>query len=435
MPKVAVIFGNPYIAAHFPWADAVLCAYSDTEPAVEAAAEALCGEITIRGKLPVTIPGAFTFGSGMIRPKQRLRRDDPAAAGFDRAKLRRVDSLVYAGLSDSAYSAAELAIVKDGKLVWDRAYGRYSYAAGSREINGNALFDLASVTKVVATTSAVMKLYEEGMLRLDDPVSKYLPQFAAGEKAKMTIRHLLLHRGGFPPFRKFWEFCPNGSAMLDSVFATPLVAHPGDTTIYSDLGFITLGKIVEKISGKSLSDFVQERFFIPLRMRNTMYLPPPEIRWRAVATEYDSVWRKRLVQGTVHDENADFLGGVSGHAGLFSTAGDLAVFVQMLIDGGVYDGRRYLQDSTIATFVATRREGQERWLGWDMKSPRGSSAGTLFSSSSFGHTGFTGTSIWVDPERRLGVIFLTNRVHPTRANTKLFLIRPRLHDIIVGALR
>ncbi len=435
IPKVAVVFGNPYVAVHFPYADALLCAYGDTEPVVEAAAEALCGEIDIGGKLPVTIPGAFSYGSGINRPKQRLRRDDPDAAGFDPEKLRRVDSIAYAGLADSAFSAAQLAIVKDGDLVWNKSYGKFSYDAHSREINGNALFDLASVTKVVATTSAVMKLYEKGLLRLDDPVSKFLPRFAIGEKAKITIRHLLLHRGGFPPFRKFWEFCADSAAMTDSVFSTPLVATPGDSTIYSDLGFITLGKIVERISGMNLSAFVQKEFFVPLEMRNTMYKVPTELRWRAVATEYDSVWRKRLVQGTVHDENAEFLGGISGHAGLFSTARDLAAFTEMLIDGGMYNGRRVLQDSTIEAFVRTRREGQDRWLGWDMRSPKGSSAGKLFSDSSFGHTGFTGTSIWIDPARRLGVIFLTNRVHPTRANTKLFKIRPVLHDTIVNSLR
>jgi CubicO group peptidase (beta-lactamase class C family) len=433
-PRVAIAFGNPYVAAYFPDADVLLCAYGDSEPIVEAAAEALCGEIAIGGKLPVTIPGAFTFGSGISRPQQRLRRDDPAGAGFDPARLRHVDSIVYAGISDSAFSAAQVAIVKDGMLVWEKAYGKYSYDAASREINGNALFDLASVTKVIATTSAVMKLYDRGLLGLDDPVARYLPAFNDGAKAAITIRHLLLHRGGFPPFRKFWEFCADGSAMMDSVFATPLVAPPGDTTIYSDLGFITLGKIVEKISGMTLSDFVQKEYFAPLGMENTMYRPPRDLRWRAVATEYDSVWRKALVQGTVHDENAEFLGGVSGHAGLFSTAGDLAVFVQMLINRGTYDGKRYLEDSTIAAFVETRREGQQRWLGWDMKSPKGSSAGALFSASSFGHTGFTGTSVWIDPERKLGVIFLTNRVHPTRANAKLFKIRPVLHDTIVKAL-
>jgi beta-glucosidase-like glycosyl hydrolase/CubicO group peptidase (beta-lactamase class C family) len=435
VPRIAVTFGNPYVAAHFTDVDALLCAYGDGEPVVEAAAEALCGEIPVGGKLPVTIPGAFSFGSGIVRPQQQLRRESAEGAGFDPAMLRRVDSIIYAGRADSAFSAAQVAIVRDGMLVWDKAYGTYSYDAASREINGNALFDLASVTKVIATTSAVMKLYDRGQIGLDEPVAKYLPAFATEEKRGITIRHLLLHRGGFPPFRKFWEFCADSGAMIDSVFATPLVARPGDTTIYSDLGFITLGKVVEKIAGMSLSAFVQKEFFGPLGMGNTMFQPPAEIRHRAVATEVDTVWRRKLVQGTVHDENAAFLGGVSGHAGLFSTARDLAVFVQMLVNGGTYGGTRYLAASTIAAFIGTRREGEQRWLGWDRKSPRGSSAGTLFSASSFGHTGFTGTSVWVDPERRLGVIFLTNRVHPTRANTKLFRIRPALHDAVVGALR
>ena len=435
VPRIAVAFGNPYVAAHFTDVEALLCAYGDGEPVVEAAAEALCGEIPVGGKLPVTIPGAFTFGSGIVRPQQQLRRESAEGAGFDPAMLRRVDSIIYAARSDSAFSAAQVAIVRDGMLVWDKAYGTYSYDATSREINGNALFDLASVTKVIATTSALMKLYDRGDIGLDDPVAKYLPAFATEEKRGITIRHLLLHRGGFPPFRKFWEFCADSGAMIDSVFATPLVARPGDTTIYSDLGFITLGKVVEKIAGMNLSAFVQKEFFGPLGMGSTMFQPPAEIRWRAVATEVDTVWRRKLVQGTVHDENAAFLGGVSGHAGLFSTARDLAVFVQMLLNRGTYGGTRYLADSTITAFIGTRREGEERWLGWDRKSPRGSSAGTLFSASSFGHTGFTGTSVWVDPERRLGVIFLTNRVHPTRANTKLFRIRPALHDAVVGALR
>jgi beta-N-acetylhexosaminidase len=435
IPKAAVVFGNPYVAAHFPDTDVLLCAYGESEPIAEAAAEALCGEIPVRGKLPVAIPGAFSFGSGIDKPQQRLRKDDPVVVGFDPTKIRRVDSVVYDGIRDSAFSAAQLAVVKDGELIWDRAYGKYSYDAASREINGDALFDLASVTKVIATTSAIMKLYDQGLLRLDDPVSKYLPAFKDGLKATMTIRHLLLHRGGFPPFRKFWEFCPTSAAMMDSVFATPLIAAPGDTTIYSDLGFMTLGKIVEKVAGRTLAEFTQREFFEPLGMRNTAYLPDPELRRRAVATEYDSLWRKRLVQGTVHDENAEFMGGISGHAGLFSTAEDLAVFVQMLLNGGTYGGKRYLRESTIATFVATGQEGGERWLGWDKKSPKGSSAGSLFSASSYGHTGFTGTSVWVDPDRHLGVIFLTNRVHPTRANTKLFKIRPVLHDMIVGSLR
>jgi CubicO group peptidase (beta-lactamase class C family) len=205
--------------------------------------------------------------------------------------------------------------------------------------------------------------------------------------------------------------------------------------MYSDLGFITLGKIVEKVSGLSLDEFVKKEFFIRLGMTRTLFKPPKELQGNIATTENDLWWRKKLVQGTVHDENAEFLGGVSGHAGLFSTATDLAVFMQMLMNGGTYNGVRYLESSTIALFTKKQSEKSSRALGWDTKSPTGSSAGNLFSANSFGHTGFTGTSIWADPERNLFVILLTNRVHPTRANGKIFKIRPAVADAVIEALK
>lgn len=431
---VAVAFGNPYVAANLPDVDALVCAYADAEVLVEASVEALFGEIGIRGNLPVVIPGSFPFGAGITLQAARLRKEDSFLAGFDPARLRRIDSIVTAAIRDSAFPGAEVAVVRNGALVWNRAYGTPTYDLNAREVTTSTMFDLASLTKVIATTSAVMKLYDRGQLALDDPVAKYLPQFAPDPKASITVRHLLLHRGGFPPFRKFWELCRTPEEALDSIFATPLVARPGDSTIYSDLGFITLGKVVEKIAGMSLADFVQKEFFEPLRMTNTMYKPPADVRGLVAPTEIDTVWRKRLVRGTVHDENAELLGGVSGHAGLFSTAADLAVFMQMLLNEGTYGGVRFLSESTVRTFTRTAGIGQERFLGWDRKSATGSSAGSLFSSLSFGHTGFTGTCIWADPERNLAVVFLTNRVYPTRVNAKISKVRPALNDAVVSAL-
>ena len=392
------------------------------------------GKSTVAGKLPVTIAGLYPYGSGLAVPKERLRKDDPLLAGFDHTLLKKVDDIVLAGIRDSAFSAAQVAIAKDGLLVYRKSFGSYSYEYGSREIDGNALFDLASLTKVIATTAAVMKLYDRHEIGLDDPVGKYLSPFAAGDKSVITIRHLLLHRGGFPPFRKFYEICTTPGEMLDSVYATALVAHPGDSTIYSDLGMITLGRLVEHVTGMSLASYVKRELYDPLGMQNTMFNPPHALWQRVVATEYDPIWRKALIRGTVHDENAALLGGVSGHAGLFSTAGDLAVFMQMVMGKGTYGGIRYFSENTVFEFTGKKQPGGERLLGWDLKSPKGSSAGDLFSESSFGHTGFTGTSIWVDPERGLFVVFLTNRVHPTRANVKLFKIRPVLHDAVIRAL-
>lgn len=433
-PLIVLAFGNPYIAGNIPDAGSIVCLYGDDEPVSEAAAEALFGEIPVRGRLPVSIPGKYPFGSGLDIPQTQLRRDDPAVAGFDPEDLQRVDGIVAKAIADSAFPGAQLAVVKDGLLVYDKSYGRLTYDPASNPVEEGTMYDLASVTKVIATTSAVMKLVDSGKIGLDDPVAKYLPRFDIGEKAAITVRQLLLHRGGFPPFRRLWLECPDSTAVIDTIAATPLVAPPGDSTVYSDLGFITLGKIVEKVSGMPLDAFVQKEFFVPLRMRNTMYTPPESLRARCAPTELDTSWRKSVVQGTVHDENAAFIGGVSGNAGLFSTASDLAVYMQMLFNRGLYAGRRYLGEKTVAEFIEKQAPGQERWLGWDMRSARGSSAGTFFSPASFGHTGFTGTCIWADPTRNLAVIFLTNRVYPTRVNQKIAKVRPAVNDAVMRAL-
>ena len=433
-PLVVLAFGNPYVAGSLPEAGSLMCLYGDDEPVSEAAAEALFGEIPVHGRLPVSIAGKYPFGSGLDLPQTQIRRDDPAVAGFDPEDLQRVDGVVNSAIADSAFPGAQLAIVKDGLLVYDRSFGRLTYDPESRPVDEWTMYDLASITKVIATTSAVMKLVDGGKIGLDDPVARYIPRFDSGEKAAITIRHLLLHRGGLPPFRRLWLECPDPAAVIDTIAAIPLAAPPGDSTIYSDLGFITLGKIVERVSGMTLDAFMKKEFFFPLRMRNTMYAPPESLRGRCAPTENDTAWRKSVVQGTVHDENAAFIGGVSGNAGLFSTASDLAVYIQMLFNKGVYAGRRYLSEKTVAEFIGKRAPAQERWLGWDMRSPKGSSAGEFFSPASFGHTGFTGTCIWADPARSLAVIFLTNRVYPTRANLRITRVRPAVNDAVMRAL-
>lgn len=358
----------------------------------------------------------------------------PESVGFDSKKLSRVDSIITAAIRDSAFPAAQVCVVKEGVVAFNKAFGRFTYDTSSPQTSLQSLFDLASLTKVLATTSAVMKLYDDGKISLDDKAGKFIPQFTQGKKSEITIRHLLAHNSGLPPFRQLWKICPDAKYAIDTVFATNLVANPGDSTIYSDLGSITLGKIVESVSGMSLDAYVAKNFFEPLGMKRTMFRPPKESWTETVPTEYDSTWRKRLVHGTVHDENAEFLGGVAGHAGLFSTAYDLAVLMQMLMNGGEYNGRRYLKPETIALFTKRQADKSSRALGWDTKSPTGSSAGNLFSPNSFGHTGFTGNSIWADPERNLFVILLTNRVYPTRANGKIFRVRPAVHDAVIVAL-
>ncbi len=436
-PKsVIVSLGSPYVLAALPGAAAYVAAYSDAEASTEAVAELLFGETPARGRLPVTIPETFPYGSGIITNQLTLRHDSPSEAGIDPGALARVDSVLLAAIADSAFPAAQLVVVRENAVVLDKAYGRPTYDHEDPGVSTTNLFDIASMTKVVATTAAVMKLFDEGKLGLDDRAGRFIPRLATGAKATITIEQLLRHTAGLPPFRNYFLTCSTPEQALDSVFSTPLVAKPGDTTIYSDFGFIVLGKIVEAVSGARLDRYVDSVFYSPLGMTRTMFLPPAAMADSVMPTEYDSLYRHALVRGIVHDENAYALGGVSGHAGLFSTAEDLAVFMQMLMNGGTYGGVRYLRAQTVALFTARRDTSQERGLGWDFVSLSGyTSAGAFFGPLSYGHTGFTGTSIWADPGKKIFIILLTNRVYPTRNNQKIRSVRPAVHDAVQGALR
>lgn len=436
-PIIAVAFGNPYVAMDLPKTDAYVCAYSDAEVMQQAVAEVLFAEEPARGKLPITIHGVYQFGDGVEYPKMRLRRGIPEEVGFTREGLRNVDEVIHRSVRDSAFPGAVLVIVKDGIIVHEKAYGSYDYEPYSKRVDVNTMFDLASVTKVISTTSAVMRLVDEGKLKLEEPVTKYIPKFGQNGKEHITVYNLMVHNAGLPAWRRFYDFCKTPQSVLDSVFASTLEYNTGDSTIYSDLGLIAVGKIIEKVSGTTLDRFVDSVFFKPLGMSSTMYNPSQRLWSRVMPTEVDTFWRKTgvAVRGTVHDENAWILGGVSGHAGLFSTAPNLAVVIQMLLNGGTYGGKRYLKEETIRQFTTRQSEKSSRGIGWDMKSSSRSWAGTLLSNQTFLHTGFTGTSVAADPTRNLIVVFLTNRVYPTRANQKIAQVRPRVHDAVVKALK
>lgn len=433
-PVVVVSFGNPYILSDFPEVNAYIAAYSDADVMVRAAAQVLFGEAASTGTLPISIPGVARFDEGIKLPQVNLRFDAPEVAGFNREKLDRINEIVTRAIQDSAFPAAEVVVVRNNIVAFHKAFGTYDYSLFSRDIDESTMFDLASLTKVIATTSAVMKLCDEKKIDLDAPVVRYIPEFGQNGKEHVTIRNLLLHNSGLPAWKKFYLTCTTPEQLIDSVYAQPLIYRTGDSTVYSDLGFITLGKVVEKITGVPLDKYVAKEFFEPLNMTHTMFNPPSAFRDHIAPTEYDSVLRHELVRGVVHDENAYVLGGVSGHAGLFSTALDLAKFMQMLMNGGTYGGRRYFNENTVKLFTTRGSKSSARALGWDTKSPVGSLAGNLFSPNSFGHTGFTGTMIWADPERNLFAIFLTNRVYPTRDNAKIQQVRPRLYDAVIEAL-
>jgi CubicO group peptidase (beta-lactamase class C family) len=398
-----------------------------------------------RAVLAVTLAGyaGTTMGEETDGP---LPSTTPEAAGFRTEGLGEVEDVVRSAVSAGAFPGAVLAVGRRGGLVRYAGFGRLSYDPGSPAVQTDTVYDLASVTKVVVTTTLAMILVDEGRLDLEAPVSSLIPAFAGGAKSEVRVRQLFTHSGGLLWWAPLYEELHGQAAYLERICEMDLDYAPGTRTAYSDLGLILLGRIVELRGGAPLDEMARRRVFEPLGMRDTRYRPPVSLRPRIAPTERDP-WRGRVILGEVHDENAFALDGVAPHAGLFSTAGDLARFAQMLLNGGELDGHRIVSRATVDLF--TRRAGvagSSRALGWDTpsngKDPRSSvpgepgysSAGSLFSARSFGHTGFTGTSMWMDPERDLFVILLTNRVHPTRDNRKIYGVRSRLADAVVRAL-
>ena len=361
--------------------------------------------------------------------------DSLAAQRPELARLRdTVGVILDAAVRDSAFPGA-IAVVgtRDGVLL-ERAAGHLDWAP-SPAPDANSLWDLASLTKVVGLTTALMQLTEQGLVDLDAPVAKYLPQFSGPGKERVTVRHLLTHSGGVHWWRPLYQEAPTPDSILALVFATPLDTVPGARMVYSDLGAIMLGQIVVRVSGMPFDRYLQTRIFDPLGMQDTRFRPPPALWSRVAPTEVDTAYRKRHVRGEVHDENAYALGGVSAHAGLFSTARDLTRFARMMLNGGSLDGAAIVAPRTLAAFTRVQDPAlSHRALGWETANGR-NSGGHLLSSQAFGHTGFTGTSIWIDPEQDLFILLLSNRVNPTRARSGIAEVRVALADAVVSVLR
>jgi len=301
-------------------------------------------------------------------------------------------------------------------------------------VTADTIYDLASMTKILATTAMAMILVDEGFLDLDKPVQDYLPLFQGPDKEKVTVRHLLTHSSGLAKYGALYKEISGKEAYLGRIQMMDLEYEPGTKSIYSDYGMILLGEILERVAGEPMEVFLEERVYGPLGMVDTGYLPEESLRSRIAPTE-DDPWRGYVVHGEVHDENTHAMGGIAPHAGLFGTATDVARFLQMILYGGVFEHQRIISRDIVEEW--TKRAGipeSDRAIGWDTKSPEKSSAGKYFSSNSFGHTGFTGTSMWVDPERELFVILLTNRVHTTRENNLHYKARPAVADAVVQAL-
>jgi beta-N-acetylhexosaminidase len=439
-PTVVIAFGSPYLIAGFPDAKTWLAEFSTNAVSQVAAVRALFGQVAVQGQIPVTVPGTVQRGDGL-----RVAADpmtlQPASSDIE-GQLHPVFGLLDGFVTAGAFPGGVLAVGFHDQLAV-HPFGSLTRDAKAPKVTANTIYDLASLTKVVVTTTSAMMLVQQKRLDLDAPVERYLPEFSVAAKsdpnaawrARITVRMLTLHDSGLPGHRDFYKDAKGHDAVLAKVMAEPLVHEPGTQVEYSDLGFILLGEIIERLTGQTLAQYAKGHIFGPLGMSDSLYNPPATLRLRIAPTELDADFRKRLLRGEVHDENAFALGGVSGNAGLFSTAGDVAAFAQMLLNGGIYAHHRLLTRATIQEFTARQAVGDSaRTLGWDVPTPPNSAAGHYFSAGSFGHTGFTGTSLWIDPERGLFVVLLTNRVNPTRANEQIRQARPTIHDAILQAL-
>ena len=369
-------------------------------------------------------PAALPACSLTVATRAQNARFAPAFAEVDNWVARK------------AFPGAVLAVGQHGRLLALKAFGQIDSSADAPSMPVDALFDLASLTKVIGTTTAAEILYDRGKLDLDAPVVRYLPEFGGtpGHDA-ITVRQLLTHSSGLKPSGMLWRQASDRKGILQQIDTMAAPDAPGSVYRYQDINMILMGEIVERLSSLPLDAFLQKNVFRPLDMKDTGFRPSVALLPRIAPTEQDDVFRHMLVRGVVHDENAYVMGGVAGHAGLFSTARDLATLAQLYLDGGTYRGKRLIRASTIRLF-ATKQEmppGSSRTLGWDTPTP-GGLFGALASPRALIHTGFTGTSIYIDPDRDAFVVLLTNRVNPTRENALIAQARPAIHTAVLTAL-
>ncbi|HTX88838.1 MAG TPA: serine hydrolase, partial [Bacteroidales bacterium] len=467
------IFGSPYILGMLkspPSAEAILVSYQDVPASGDISAQAIFGGTPFAGRLPVTGSVSFPLHAGLETSVTRLSCAMPEELGISSSDLSRIDTLALAGVKARAYPGCQILFAKDGKIFYQKSFGHPRYE-DTLTVNNRMIYDLASLTKIFATTLAVMKLSEDGKLSPDSTLGTYLPEARGTNKQKLTIRSIMAHQAGLQDWIRFYErtlkngvpdpeiYRPDSSAefpvrvceglfirkdypdtLLKAILDSPL--RPSHDYKYSDLGFYLLKIIVERLTGQPFDQFLDGQFYRPLGLQRTtflpwMYFPRSEI----MPTENDTHFRHRQLRGDVHDPGAAMLGGISGHAGLFSDAGDLAVMLQMLLNGGSYGGKQYLLPSTIREFTRVQfpGNGNRRGLGFDKPAAVYVPDGPVCqgaSPESFGHSGFTGTYCWADPADKLIYIFLSNRVYPDSGNNRIseMNIRTRIHQAMYDIL-
>ncbi len=364
-----------------------------------------------RSSLLVLIAASTVFGQDRTEQRMRLSRAEPDTVGMRADHLQRIDTIVAEGLRRKLMPGCVVLLARDQKVVFLKAYGSRQLKPTVEPMTVDTVFDMASITKPTATATSVMKLIEQGKIELTAPVSKYIPQFAANGKGEVTILQLLTHQAGLIPDNSIKDYNDGPDEAFKRIYNLKFYTPPGKKFVYTDVGFILLADLVKRVSGLDVNEFSKQHIFGPLGMRETGYLPAPPLRKRAALTEQrNGEW----MRGEVHDPRAFRLGGVAGHAGLFSTAQDIAVYAAMMKNGGQLNGVRILKASTVRQMTSAYRiaDGNQRGLGWDKQSGFSYNKGDLMSASAFGHGGFTGTVLWMDPQSDLTFVFLSNRVHP-----------------------
>ncbi len=469
---ITLYFGNPYAISNSSDAPNLLAAYEDDDITQSAALDILTGISEAKGSLPVTVAPNLGFGHAAVYHSY-FPLSKPAEIDFDALKLQEIDRIANEAIAQKAIPGCVILVARKGKLAYHKAFGFTNYDQ-LEPIHTNMIYDLASVTKISATTVSIMKLVEEGKIDLNKTLGDYLPSTKGTDKAALQIKDILLHQAGLIPFIPFYK------ALIDTATGSPLPAYfskqwsesfsfrvaedlylrndwqdsiykkifdskltPTGKYIYSDNDFIFLAKIVEAVSGKNISQFAKANFYEPLGMTTTGYHPRELFPLgNIVPTELEKQFRQQLIRGDVHDEGAALMGGVAGHAGLFSNAYDLAQLYQMLLNGGSLNGKNLLKKETIDLFTAYQTAESRRGLGFDKPEKNNSTRKDAYPSKSvslqtYGHTGFTGTCVWVDPEKELIYIFLSNRVTPSRSNNKLgqLNIRSLVQEAIYESLK
>src|SRR5262245_15099158 len=364
----------------------------------------------------------------------------PSAVGMSQTQLSHIDEAIAAEIMKKQLPGAVVLVGRQGKVVWRHAYGNRTLEPQNEPMTLDTIFDLASLTKVVATATSVMILVERGQVRLGDPVARYIPEFAEMGKRNITVEQLMTHRSGFPPDNDIKDYEQGPAKAFENIWRLAPTSEVGSRFIYSDVNYIVLAELIRRVSGKPLDEFSAENIFRPLGMKDTGFKPPARLQPRIAPTEKrEDHW----MRGEVHDPRAYLLGGVAGHAGLFSTADDLAIYCQMILDHGQYRGARVLSPMGVTRMTEARAsggnasDGNARGLGWDVMTGYSSNRGDLFPSGSFGHTGFTGTSIWIDPASETFVVFLSNRVHPRidpKQPADVNSLRGRVASIVAGSI-